>query len=454
MSKWDFECHIAEMPEPKLELLDGKLVVGNGAGNLRLLYHLLEGWGAEAALPMAPADRWWKALHAGFRSFDPPSPDKPAAVWQAWASQVTYAADLPPAGPMVNGKHSAARERLTMGLYRCGVVEVASRDVVMRLGEDAFTPDVWVVGAERQALVNDHYLDGPADLVIEVLLRGHARYDLVVKRQQYAAGGVGEYWLVDPVRSSIEFLRLSGGEYRFFPLGQDGVYRPAAFPHLAFRPAFLWERDSWGRGPNPFTVEGSMPAVSHKFAKGAVQWGDLPFDPQPDLEPVRLSFAQFAAWTPEAKFECIEGKPWVGGSIGARNVLGMLLRTEGLAKAVTVLHPAEWVKALMRAEENRQTDAERKRQGWQVARRAADFLRERYGCGRIVVIGDLVDPSPWNVWSLIHLVVMDPSKKCDAWDVYRQLREQFPGEDRIDLSNYEYLTRSEKEAVAAEGVDV
>jgi hypothetical protein len=197
-----------------------------------------------------------------------------------------------------------------------------------------------------------------------------------------------------------------------------------------------------------------MPAVSHTYAKGGVRWGDIPFDPQPALRPGRLSFAQFAAWAPRAKFECVEGKPWVGGTLGSRNVLGMLLRTEGLARAVTVLHPREWVRALIREAEDLQGDAERKRLGWQVARQAADSLRQRLGFGRLVVIGDLVRPQPLNVWSTIDLVAIDPPKQADLWDAYRLLRKQFPGDDRINLMEYRELSRSEKEAVTAEGVEV
>jgi hypothetical protein len=450
----DFHRHIQEMPEPKLEFLDGRLVVGNGAGNLRLLHHLLEGWGPEAALPMAPERAWWEALAEGFATFAPPSPAKPPGVWQAWAAQLSYTPDVPVAGPMVEGKHRSARQRLTMSLFRGGFAHVSGRDVVMRLGEDAVTPDVWAVGPQSEGLLNEHYLDGPADWVIGVLLLGHERYDREVKRHLYEAGGVGEYWLVDPARREVDCLRLHLGEYRRVQPDPQGVYRPAAFPRLAFRPALLWEGDDWGRGPDPFHVEGPMPEVAKGYAEGGVSWGDVPFDPQPALGPGRMTFTQFLSWAPEAKFELIDGKPWVGGSRGSRNVLGMILRTEGLAKSVTVLHPSAWVKALVQQAQERETDAARKQQAWQVARRAADFLRERFGYGRVVVIGDLVRPQPLDVWSLIHLVAFDPPKQDNGWETYRLLSEQFPDEERIELTDFKRLSKSEKENVDAEGVEV
>ena len=88
MSRDDIDRWIEEMPEPKLQLIDGRLVVGNGAaGNRRLLAHVLEGWGAEAALPLAPMEKWQQALRTAFREFDPPAIGKPPDVWRGWAGQ-------------------------------------------------------------------------------------------------------------------------------------------------------------------------------------------------------------------------------------------------------------------------------------------------------------------------------------------------------------------------------
>ena len=148
-----FDEHIRVMPEPKLELLDGRFVVGNGAGNLQLLRHLLNGWGVEAAVPMASVESWCQALYQGFRSFESPALERPLAVWHAWAAQVSYAPDLAPAGPMLDGKHGFTQQRLTMDLFGLAnqhrFAHVSGRDVVMRLGEDAVTPDLFVVGPKR-----------------------------------------------------------------------------------------------------------------------------------------------------------------------------------------------------------------------------------------------------------------------------------------------------------------
>jgi Uma2 family endonuclease len=458
MSGDEFDQRIRDLPEPKLELLDGRLTVGNGAGNMQLLRHLLDGWGAEAAVPMAPAEWWWQALYQGFRAFDPPSPEKPA-VWKAWAAQLTYMPDLSPAGPMRDGRHAAARERLMLSLYGLArehddFAQVAGRDVVMRLGQAAFTPDVFAVSPRHQHRLNDHYLNGPADLVIEILLRGHEAYDREVKCRHYEAGGVGEYWIINPVGRNVEFLRLTQDGFGQSGLDPDGKYRPGAFPGLAFQPARLWEGNSWGHGPNPFTIEREMLITAAGKQQGGEGWGDLAFDPRPGLDPRPLSFDEFISWAPEAKFELINGKPWVGGSRGSRNVIGLLLRTEGLTKAVAVLHPSKWVAALTLAEQERDADAERRSHWWDVTRRVAAELRERFGFQRLIVIGDLVRPQPLNLWSDITLVALDMPKGQSTWDASRFLYERYRDEPDINLLKHEHASRSELEEVVAAGVEV
>ena len=90
MPRDDFKQRIKEMPEPKLELLEGRLSVGNRVGNMQLLRDLLEGWGPKAALPMVPAELWWQALHQGFGEFEPPDPHKSADVWNASITSSTW----------------------------------------------------------------------------------------------------------------------------------------------------------------------------------------------------------------------------------------------------------------------------------------------------------------------------------------------------------------------------
>lgn len=53
--------------ESKLELIDSRLIVGNTiVGSRLLLRQILQGWGAAAAVALAPLEQWVEALSQGF----------------------------------------------------------------------------------------------------------------------------------------------------------------------------------------------------------------------------------------------------------------------------------------------------------------------------------------------------------------------------------------------------
>ena len=73
-------------------------------------------------------------------------------------------------------------------------------------------PDLVFVRSEHQGIMRTNYLDGIPDLVVEVLSTDRRR-DLALKRGWYAAAGIPEYWILDPVNDTLTILELSGGEY-------------------------------------------------------------------------------------------------------------------------------------------------------------------------------------------------------------------------------------------------
>lgn len=59
-----------------------------------------------------------------------------------------------------------------------------------------------------------------ADLLIEIVSPDDPDCDTHVKRAEYAAAGIPEYWLVNPIDETITVLRLAGAEYAV-----HGVFR-------------------------------------------------------------------------------------------------------------------------------------------------------------------------------------------------------------------------------------
>ena len=104
-------------------------------------------------------------------------------------------------------------------------------------------PDVLFVVKERLHLVHRLYLDGPADVVVEVISPDYRRLDAVEKFGEYEAGGVKEYWLIDPERRDATFFQLNeGGKYEAAVVGADGVYRSRVLAGFWLQVDWLWDR--------------------------------------------------------------------------------------------------------------------------------------------------------------------------------------------------------------------
>ena len=102
-------------------------------------------------------------------------------------------------------------------LRRTRLGEVRLGPSGVRLGERTLLqPDLHVVLAEHLDRFQERFVDGPPDLVIEVLSPSNARYDQVKKLTAYEAAGVPEYWIVDPQAERVEVYRRAQGHPEVF----------------------------------------------------------------------------------------------------------------------------------------------------------------------------------------------------------------------------------------------
>ena len=84
----------------------------------------------------------------------------------------------------------------------------------VRVGAGVFRePDVCALLDEHDRRRGAKYWDG-ADFVVEVVSpKGEGR-DYAEKREEYAAAGIPEYWVLDPRKQELLVLRLDGASYR------------------------------------------------------------------------------------------------------------------------------------------------------------------------------------------------------------------------------------------------
>lgn len=96
--------------------------------------------------------------------------------------------------------------------HPAGIVLTAPCDVVLS-DTDIVQPDVLYVQSNSKAQVTEQNVQGPPDLVVEVLSPGTTTRDRNLKRKRYEYFGVQEYWLVDPDHNTLEILALKAEQY-------------------------------------------------------------------------------------------------------------------------------------------------------------------------------------------------------------------------------------------------
>lgn len=115
-----------------------------------------------------------------------------------------------------------ARMRIHTRLHKLGVVFAAPTGVHLPTQAVPVEPDILFVRNERRHIIEERYVEGAPDLVVEVLSRSNADYDRTIKYAQYERAGVTEYWLVNYWDETIAIYNLVDQNYRLTALFQNG----------------------------------------------------------------------------------------------------------------------------------------------------------------------------------------------------------------------------------------
>ena len=98
------------------------------------------------------------------------------------------------------------------------------------------------VSNKNLSRLKETFLDGPADLVVEVISPESRARDRGDKFYEYEQGGVREYWLIDPVRKQAEFYQLGKDKlFHAIIVGEDGLYYSRVLKGLTLQVAWLWQ---------------------------------------------------------------------------------------------------------------------------------------------------------------------------------------------------------------------
>lgn len=118
---------------------------------------------------------------------------------------------------------------------------VLAAPLKMKLEQYGPEPDIVFVAEAHKERWRETYLDGPADLVIEVVSPDSTERDRGRKYVAYEKAGIPEYWLFDPVRKEAYFYRLGeDGRYHAI-LPEGGRYTTPLLPGFWLKETWLWD---------------------------------------------------------------------------------------------------------------------------------------------------------------------------------------------------------------------
>lgn len=120
--------------------------------------------------------------------------------------------------------------------------EVFRAPFQMRLESSGREPDLIYISSRNMERLKDVYLDGPADMVVEIISDESRRRDQKEKFREYEIAGVKEYWLIDPIRKQAEFYQIgSDGHYYSVPADAGNIYHSEAVPGFWLKVSWLWQ---------------------------------------------------------------------------------------------------------------------------------------------------------------------------------------------------------------------
>jgi Uma2 family endonuclease len=102
--------------------------------------------------------------------------------------------------------------------------------------KNVFQPDLLFLSKENLSFVTQRGIEGPPDLIIEVISASNVFVDRNIKKKAYLNFGVKEYWIVDPGNKTLEIYLTSQTNHEVpnLYLVEDGIVSSTILTQLSF----------------------------------------------------------------------------------------------------------------------------------------------------------------------------------------------------------------------------
>jgi Uma2 family endonuclease len=103
-------------------------------------------------------------------------------------------------------------------------------------------PDIFFVKTENFGRLDEQFLEGAADLVIEVISPESIVRDTVDKFEEYESAGVKEYWIIDYNRRTANFYGYDENKkYKLLTLSANEKFESRVIEGLWIKTDWLWQ---------------------------------------------------------------------------------------------------------------------------------------------------------------------------------------------------------------------
>jgi Uma2 family endonuclease len=146
---------------------------------------------------------------------------------------------------------------LYLQVFKSGEVFIAPFAMRIQATGSVREPDLVFVNHENAHRIGELRLNGPADLIVEIISTASVSRDRGDKFYEYQAGGVREYWVIDPrpgVARADFWVLDDSGMYRPVPIGANGLYTSTVLPNFKLNVNALLAEEL----PNPLSALAEM----------------------------------------------------------------------------------------------------------------------------------------------------------------------------------------------------
>ena len=212
---------------------------------------------------------WGEAVIQVWRPTPAPSPRVTYEEFLDWADEDTLA-EWVDGEVIMTSPASRRHQEIALFLTQLmssfvehrGLGKVLPPPFQMKLPDSGREPDLIFIAAEHLYRLRENRLEGPGDVVVEIVSPESEERDREVKLREYEEAGVPEYWIVDPLRRRFEAYVLDEeGEYQLVFHSEEGEYRSQHLLGFWLRVEWLWQQ------PMPPVLEVLLEVGGESYAR-------------------------------------------------------------------------------------------------------------------------------------------------------------------------------------------